>query len=83
MLFEAGWEAFFDTILYVVCNKKSSYARLTSTLTSLAEFEARLARFIPKEQAIKSADFVISNEGTKKQLQEKVDFIIKTITKTI
>lgn len=83
LLFEAGWEDFFDIILYVVCNKTTSFARLNNRTLSLEAFETRLARFIAKDQAIKKADFVISNEGTKKQLQEKVEFIIKTITKTI
>jgi dephospho-CoA kinase len=81
LLFEVGWEDFFDVTIYVTCNKNLAFTRLKNLGFSCDEYEARLSRFIPQDQAVKKADFVINNDATKKPLQEKVELIINNLRK--
>lgn len=82
LLFEIGWEKFFDVTIYVTCEKTSAFQRARHAGFSFSDFEARLSRFISQEEAMEKADIVIFNEGTKKQLEEKVEFIINNLRKT-
>lgn len=83
LLFEAGWQDFFDVVIYVESDTESNYARLNLPDFTFSDYKARLARFIDPKEAVKHADIVIQNTGTKKMLQENVEFIIKNLQKTL
>lgn len=73
LLFEAGWETFFDTIIVVTADSKLCEERYLEKGFSQADYKWRMARQWPIEEKIKRADFVIHNNGLKKALKEQVE----------
>ena len=76
LLFEAGLQKSFDFILCIYCAQKT---RLKRTSFTPADFAAREAAQIPLELKAAKSDFVIYNEGSKKELQQKVSKLCKLI----
>lgn len=74
-LYESGWEAVFDYVIFVTADDDIRLKRLIKR-NNLAENQAkqRLSAQLPQEEKAKKADFVIENSGdiknTKLQLEE-------------
>lgn len=79
LLFECGWEFFFDTVITitadeVVCRKRSLQKGLNDD-----DYSLRSCRLLPSEKKIKLSDFVIDNNDTVENLKKKITEIIKEI----
>lgn len=79
VMLEAGWEQTCDRLVYVDAPRELRLARLAarSGWTEL-DLAAREAAQWPAEEKMKRAAAVIVNNGTKEQLQEKVERLLKS-----
>jgi len=73
LLFEAGYEKYFDKIIVIYCNRNNAISRLVKKGFSLDEAYKRLRAQMPITKKKKLADFVITNnydiENTEKQVR--------------
>jgi len=65
LLYECGWESYFDTVILVVSNRKTA-------------FPEREWRFLPTSQKAKKADIIIENNGSLEELKNKISKLITT-----
>lgn len=63
LLFEAGYEDFFDKTVVAYCNKKTAIDRLIAKGFSRDEILKRMGAQMPITKKKKLADFVINNNG--------------------
>jgi len=79
LLFEAGYEKYFDKTLVVYCNRKTAMNRLVKKGFSKDEALKRLRVQMPITRKKKLADFVITNnydiENTEKQVRRILEKI--------
>lgn len=73
LLFEAGWEKYFDHDLLVVTDYDLLMERLQERGLSLEEAKERFSRQMSVEEKIKRADKIIYNNGSLDELYERVD----------
>lgn len=79
LLFEVNWQDLFDKILFIQTNDDIRLQRLMER-NSFTKKEAleRISAQIPQENKIKMSDFIICNNGTRKELQNQLEsFIIR------
>lgn len=79
LLFEVGWENFFDDIITVTAEQSICQNRCLAKGLTSEEYFLRKQRHLPSEEKIKRADFVIINNGTLQELKDQVKKIIKII----
>ena len=74
LLFEAGWQKYFDQSLLIVCPEEKLIRRLMyGRHMKKKEILRRLSTQMPIEEKLSLADDVIINDGSRKELQDKVD----------
>ena len=73
LLFEAGWEKYFDTSLLVVTDEDLLIERLILRGLSKEEAAARLKSQMSVTEKIKRADKIIYNNGSLDDLYRLVD----------
>lgn len=79
LLFEVNWQDLFDKILFIQTNDDIRLQRLMerNSFTKKKALE-RISAQIPQENKIKMSDFIICNNGTRKELQNQLEsFIIR------
>ncbi len=80
LLYEAKMEYLFDKTIFVYADDNIRLERLIKRNHYDIEYaKKRLSSQIPQEEKIKSADYVLYNNGTKEELQKKVQEILKTL----
>ncbi len=79
LLFEIGWEPFFDNVITVTAEQSICQKRCLAKGLSSEEYFLRKQRHLSSEEKIKRADFVIINNGTLQELKDQVQKIIKII----
>ena len=80
LLFEAGLEDYFDTIIVVTCSEKTAVERMMRDRSyTEEEAEARYQAQINKEEQTAKADIVFHNDGTLKELDQKVNQMVGTL----
>ena len=79
LLYETGKEKEFDKIVVISADEDKIIKRLFKKKISTEEFKKRVKEQIPLTKKEKNADFVIRNNGTVKDLTDKVDYLIKDI----
>ncbi len=72
LLFETGWEKNLDGVLVVTAPAELRYQRLKARGISEEEARRREAAQLPPEEKAKRADWVITNAGSRAELEEKV-----------
>ena len=74
LLFEVGWQKYFDCSIVVYAEKEICLNRLSKTKLSKQEAEQFFRLQMPLKEKVKKADFIIDNSGeledTKKQVEE-------------
>lgn len=80
LLFEAGMEMAFDAVIFVTANAKIRHKRYRDSCPN-DDFEARERRFLAPETKEKMSHFVINNDGSLEELQEKTTQIFHLLTK--
>ena len=80
LLFEVGWEAFFDAVWVVACENSLLLERLMKYRhISQAEAKRRLAHQMSQEAKIAKADVVLYNNSNKENLERQICDILKVI----
>lgn len=78
LLFEAGWNDYFDVIVTVSANKERRIRRLmTRDRVSRQEARDLLKIQMPEQEKIEHSDFIIKNSGSLEQLNAEVDRFLK------
>lgn len=73
LLFECGWEKYFDEVIVVTCSDEVAINRLMEYREFTKEdAENRLKTQINKEEQIQKADTIFYNEGSLKDLNREV-----------
>lgn len=81
LLFEAGAEDYYDTIVAVVANPAISQKRFyQATGYGEEEFRKRSVRQLPLEEKTAKADFIIENNGSLEELEEKTKQLMNILT---
>ena len=79
LLFETGFFKKTDTNILVTAPKASIQKRLEKKGFSKAEIKRRQAAQWSLKEKAKKADFIIQNNGNRKQLKEKVNMIFRQL----
>lgn len=79
LLFEAGWEFFFDAVITVVadellCRKRSLDKGLTHT-----DYALRSKKLLSSDEKMRHADYIVRNNTTEEDLKKQVMEIVKKI----
>ncbi len=87
LLLEAGAGKRFDKIVVVTCSREQKIARLAARLgidSAAAEHEVdrRMAAQWPDERKAAAADYLIENDGTIKELEQKVEAVYRELKKS-
>jgi len=78
LLFEAGWNDYFDVIVMVSADDEMRIQRLMARdNVSRQEAQALLQIQKPDHEKIQYSDFIIKNNGSREQLDREVDRFLK------
>ncbi len=77
LLFEAGMERLCDKIIVVTAKKEKLIERKEKHGMKKEETEKRLANQFSQKEKTRKADYVIDNNGSLKELQEKINKVVK------
>lgn len=81
LLFEAGVEDFYDTVIVVVADLEISKERFQKAIgQGVEQYEKRSKRLIPLDEKIPKANYVIENNGTLQELEEKTKKLMHILT---
>ena len=84
LLFETGWDQYFDRTVVVTCSEKIAIQRMMEERNyTLEEAKARLSMQVPAEKQIAMADKVIYNEGDLKELDSQINRWLGELRKDI
>lgn len=72
LLFEVNWQQYFDYSVVVVADEKLLLERLRKRGISKNAAVMRLQQQLPQAEKIRNADYVIENNSTLEELQQKV-----------
>lgn len=78
LLFEKGYDQFFEATVAVICSEETALARCSDP----AEALERMAHQLSNEEKLKRANYVIFNEGSQRELKVQVKELINQWTKT-
>jgi dephospho-CoA kinase len=81
LLFEAGFDSGWDTVIAVCCSENNQVRRLLKRGMTAAAARARIRAQWPHEKKSDLADYVVVNNGTVAVLEEQVDRVVRTILK--
>ena len=80
LLFEVGWEKMFDKIVFINTDDDIRIERLISRNGYDREYAlTRIKSQSPQSEKIEKSDIVITNNGTKTQLAEQIEQMLKTL----
>lgn len=79
LLFEAGWELFFDAVITVVADERLRRQRSLDKGLSLTEYALRSKQQLPSEEKMRRADYIVRNDTTEEDLKKQVMEIVKKI----
>lgn len=78
LIYEADMEEMFDYVVLVTADKEIRFTRKSEVL-SRDEFEKRDMNQIPDSEKRKRADFIFENNGSIKELKNKVDLLLSLL----
>lgn len=79
LLFEVGWDSYFDEKLLIVCDEKIALKRLKNRGIELKEAKKRIANQMPVQEKIKKATRIIYNNGSLNELYKELEGFLKDI----
>ncbi|KAG7813479.1 hypothetical protein KL921_001025 [Ogataea angusta] len=85
LLFEAGMDIICGTIISVVCEPKIQLERLMERNPELsrAECEKRISSQMSNDAKIKRSDYVLDNNNSVEELNQKVDSVIRKVQPSV
>ncbi|MDE3055588.1 MAG: dephospho-CoA kinase [Verrucomicrobiota bacterium] len=72
LLFEAGWESFFDLVVTVVANEDLCKARFVAAGHAAEDYAKRTKRQLPSKSKEERAHYTLHNNGTPEELKHQV-----------
>lgn len=81
LLVETGMHKVFDITVVVTCKETLAKKRFAKKGFTESDFDMRMHRHFPVEEKMKHADFIITNDGTLKQLEKQVQNLLTFINK--
>ncbi len=81
LLFEVTRPIFVDKVIVVSANKATQLRRLKEKGTNRRDAQKRIESQLPLEEKIKSADFVINNDGPLEETKRQVEDIYSLLRK--
>ena len=81
LLFEVRWHIFVDKVIVVVAGEETQLRRLQEKGLDRKDAQRRIASQLPIEQKVKSADFVIHNDGSLEDTRRQVEDIYSLLRK--
>jgi len=79
LLFESGFQEFFDFVVAITAKKPVRLERLAAKGISAKEAERRMLAQFTDEERIKKADFVIDNSGSLAETEEQVKPLLEKL----
>ena len=79
LLFETGWDNYFDEKLLIVCDEDIALQRLKNRGISLLDGQKRVNNQMPVQEKIKKATRIIYNNGSLDELYSAIDSYLKSI----
>lgn len=79
LLFEAGWDVFFNTIILVVAEKEECLKRSLDKGLTHEEYDSRIRRLLPDEEKMRRAHYVVRNNTTREKLQKQLKEVMSKI----
>ncbi|AAP98564.1 putative phosphatase/kinase [Chlamydia pneumoniae TW-183] len=74
LLYEIHYAKWFDSVILVMANEDIRRERfMKKTGRSSEDFDQRCSRFLNVEEKLAQADVVVENNGTKKELHQKIE----------
>jgi dephospho-CoA kinase len=81
LLFEVGWEAWYDATVAVTASQEQSLRRFCAAAQRTeAEYFQRMSRLLPNDEKAKRATYVIENNEDLEELKKKVKFLYQLLT---
>ncbi len=77
LLFEGGFEVYFDQVITVVADERECEKRMKKK-----QFQTRRARMLSQDEKARRADFVIENNGSMVALETSVKTLFNQLKKT-
>ena len=81
LLYEVGWEKYFDKIVAVWCSEKIQLQRLLKRGMTEEEIEKRNKTQLAPDLKMERADYAIINNGNLAQLKEQCQIIVNRLRK--
>lgn len=79
LLFEAGWDKYFDEKLLIICDEDIALQRLENRGIGKKEAYNRIKNQMPVQEKIKNATRIIYNNGSLDELYSAIDSYLKDI----
>jgi len=79
LLFEAGWERFFDRVIAVTADEKLCRKRSLAQGLSESDYALRAKRQLPAEEKKERADYQINNNTSREDLKTQIINIVNNI----
>ena len=79
LLFEVGWDVYFDETLLIICNEDIALDRLEKRGISKDNAIMRIKNQMPVQEKIKKATRIIYNNGSLDELYTAIDSYLKDI----
>ena len=79
LLYEAGFENYFDAIVAIWCPAELRKQRLAGRNFTLAEIDERDMRQMPPDEKLERADFGIINNGSPEYLNSQLEKLVQNL----
>jgi len=83
LLFEAGMESGWDAVICIGSDPDVQQKRLIERGFSVEECRQRIAAQMPLDDKIKKSDFVIWNNGSESEFENKIDDVLEMIQEKV
>lgn len=80
LLFEAGWNKYFDIIVTIIADEALIKKRLENKGLSIDDYQKRKLRFLPASIKLEQSDYILDNNGSMEELESSIKNIIDKIS---
>ncbi len=79
LLFESGWDKYFDLIVLVTCDEDNALQRLLKRGLSIKESKNRIKNQMSTDDKLARSDVIIYNNSSLSSFYEKIDEWLKNV----
>lgn len=81
LLFETGWETYFDVVIAVIAEEEIARRRFEAAGNKPQEYERRMHRQLSSSEKSSRAHYTIKNNGALEELRSQVEALYRALTK--